>query len=114
MKRLTLEVVEALYQKTGLRPASGVFVHRGSYDTCACPIGAYLIEEGMNAKTIEDTCTIGDVMELMMENGFTMDYLEGFVDGFDDCTTVSPGVPAYDQGWEDGQTALNTLVPASS
>lgn len=69
---MTPEKVLDRYRRLNLQPARGVFIGDG----CACPIGAYLIEKGIDTKDINSE----DAAQIL---GVDVDVLWAFTDGFD-------------------------------
>lgn len=102
LKRIAPDDVLDAYDRTGLKPERGVFFRGCS----ACAMSAYAAANLMTPSSIApDACMI---MRVMVKDGFSRNYLGGFMEGFDGDPFRKrwPWTPAERfAGYDDGKAA---------
>lgn len=104
MNRIIPEQVEEAYKKTRLKPRQGYWIN----DRCACGLGVVYAK-----KTGARSFSAGLPGKIRRRFGLSLNYLEGFIVGFDGERDYSVD-KEFKQGFEDGKAAWNRVKHLTS
>ena len=107
-KRATIDVINSAYERTQFTPKAGVWKD----GACACVMTTLAIANANCAPTGANYCR-ANVFSALMPLGYSMDYMSGFIVGFDG---AADGVDYSDTDWcigiEDGKAARAHFLAA--
>lgn len=82
IERITPERVAAAYAKCGLKPTTLVFYDESSHTCCALTAIA-IAERGVDPSRFDDGSTESIIQDGIVALGLDLEYVRGFVGGFD-------------------------------